>query len=534
MLNFITSPELFNFSRNPIYCKVSTDNYKDTVNFGLTPTMYFHNLQLAVALNTITISWTASTITYTFDAVTNLAANKLRVWNGVETPYEYAAALAAILITDIRIAPYFNISAYEHSLYFISKTPGTTNNWVTNGHTVPGAGYWAQQGTNDIRIVAKENYKLWMELFVETEANSGVYIKKIVSPKEPNDINQVNLDLQKFIDVNLQYTLPNFGNYIAFSNPFFCPQTCKKFYVKIIERYGEPVADYDDLETAPTLAIKSGFDTISSRLFKNDQLNYYWTNKAFLTRQPRIKKISLLQKEWLYFCFDSTLTGSAKVRYLLYDQYNNEIADYYSLNGATGITAGNVWGFPITADSSPFQSYPTAAKMIVKIWHIDSDVALSEDFTYLLDTKTYLDESFLYFINSDAGLDTLRCFGVREFNIDFSREVSKRTLTEDDSTFDGNNVQLYAEKNNKFTVFSGWKTKSELKYVEEVFLSKLVFTYSNDYTQEFETPVIITSSTLQVNKTNNNLFGYVIEYREAITSEISQARYYEIMPAGGR
>lgn len=533
-LTITLPPENYNFSRNLNYVEIETDNQQYSLNKGVVSNAFFTNLVTAIVNDTITIGWNggATTRTYTFKATTTIGSLEVAIIGGGQTAKEYITQLANDLMTDTVLAAVFSVTSFESALWVVANAAGTAYSLDACATTVPLGVTWYQAGTDDISIVNRPNYRIAIELWGKT----GATWEKIVSFNKVPSNGKIRCDLASYIDDYLQYDRPQF-TWPLFA--FACPNVCKTFKVKISEQYGDVPVDVststsgmveqalDGLKhvSIDYRVLKAGFDTISGRIFKVYQFLFYDTNNLFLTRQQRIKKIAPKQKEFLYYLFQVAPASNACLRKRFYDELGN-VTEVFDSFTDPGIQVYDVWYF-WTHDVELFNG--NYSKLEVCVWDVTGALALSEIFTYLADTSYNLDETILYFFNSDGGMDTVRCVGSAEVDIEVEDEVSERSLAINDTDFDGNLLKVYARKNNKFTVFSGYKTQTELNYIEDLLLSKEVFMYGNKYGQQKEIPVIITTKKLVRDKTNQNLKGYVLEFQEGIYSEISQANYIPVI-----
>jgi hypothetical protein len=530
-LTIIDSPTEYNQSRNRNYVQISTDNFTFVVNQGNKALCYFNGLHNAVLNNTLTITFGVTTRTYTFKAATNIGAMEVAYF--ASGPIEqYMVQLANDLRSDTALSTYIEIIPSGTAVFFKALNGGTAYNMGTSSTTAPSVGFYNQNGTDDIVNQNRPNYKIELQLY--GEKTPGVFELIAAEGKEPSS-NKIRCDLSYYIDSYLSYDLPNFGAHASFK----CSNVCKKFYVTILEKYGTPpVAQVVSIgpggfmqnssDTNIYFSLKAGFDTISNRIIPKNQFTYYNTHNAFLTRQNRTKRISRTQIEYLYFLFHTNPLVGAHLRCRYYHADGSiSQATIYSTTGT--VAAGQVWAFPAHTPTGIFSTDETVLKF--ECWVRDSGNlnALSEVFTFYPDDKVYLEETILYFANSDGGLDTLRCTGVTEASADFEREITERTLTVDDTKYDGDSEQTWNEKTNKGQIFSGWKTREELVYIEELLLSRKIFAYGNEFGQQIEIPLIILNKTHMKHRTKQNMYGYVIEYEEAIKSEISQANYYPVV-----
>lgn len=525
------SPTKYFFARNRNYVEVETNNYLINTNYGKIATGTFNKLQNAVLNDTITITWGATTRVYTFKAATNIALNEIALMGGLSIK-DFILNTATALMTDVTLSAAYDVTADNSLLRLTAKQAGTAYS-LTLSTTVTNGSTQTQAGTDDIRAVPRENYKVICTLFGEKLI--GGFEKIVEIAKEPFD-NKVKFDIKEYLNNYLKYDAPVFGFTLALQ----CENVIRRFYLKIQEAYGFPQAIIAATVLPGTImqnatdtnyyhSLKAGFDEITARLMPDNQNNYYSTNKAFLTRQNRVKTISGRQFEFLYFLFPATLPGNACVRVTHYAKNGSVVFTGDGLFTAP-ITKNDVYAFPINYPGSVFdQGLSYIHRMEVFVKNNTTGAPISEVFTYVKDEEYRMEENFIYFFNSDGGLDTVRFFGVSEHSSDFEFETASRTLTVTLDEIEGSEEVVYTEKINKASVFSGWKPKSDLVYIEELILSRKAFLYGNDFgVGDIKVPIVILTKTLVKHKTKQHLYGYVIEYREAFTSEISQAKYYEL------
>jgi hypothetical protein len=530
-LNVNHSPTKYFFSRNRNYVEVETDNYLVSANYGVKAVGYFVNLSNAVVNKILTIKWGATTRVYTFKAATNIASLEIAVI-GTMTPQEHMIELANALMGDATLAAAFDVTPFQTALYITAKAAGTAFSLTLSSTNVTGAIYNDTPGTDNILSLPRPNYKVNLTLFGDN--GLGGWKQLVLVSKEPFE-NKIRCDLKEYINNHLEYDVPVFSLALATK----CENVIKRFYLKVQESYGYPPAIVaatvlpgtimaNATDTNPYYSLKAGFDEISARLVPDNQQNYYSTNNAFLTRQNRRKTVSSKQYEFLYFLFPSTLAGNACIRSTWKKKDGTVVltGDGYF---TAAIVKNDVYCFPINYPGSIFDQVEDIATVEVFVKNNTSGAAISEVFTYVKDTEYRTEENFIYFFNSDGGLDTVRGFGVRENSSDFERETAARTITLTSGELDGTEETTFTQKVNKASTFSGWVPKSELIYIEELLLSRKAFIYGNDYGQgDIKIPITILTKQLVKHKTKQHLYGYVIEYREAFTSEISQANYYPI------
>lgn len=526
-----TTPTIYNFSRNKNFVEIETDNITYSYNFGGYSLCYFNGLANAVVNDTLKIQWNSgSSFTYTFKTSTNIGSLELAVKSGGQTDYEYVSQLANDLMTHSALAAVVDVSAYEVAVFFSAKTAGSAMEFSSSTSSVAGVGFYRADAVDDIKTLNRPNYSIEIELF----GYSGSGWESIVKFNKTPANDKVQFDFANYINDFLKYDIASINHFYAEQ----CTNVIRKFYCTIAEKYGNPPTIQSTTLTPGTMiqsivddkhlsvewySLKAGFYPELARLIGSNQFSNAPTR--FLTNQPRTKFIKRNAREWLYFLFNSACAGEAKIKFVFTDRYNNQNT-VYGLGTGGAVPAKAVWAFPInTRDTGFFYDTPANVKMVVCVWDVANATALSENFTYVLDEKNYLNEREVYFINSLGGMDTMAFYGEESITANFTTEVYERTRTLNDTDVQGDFEQLYAERNNTGVLNSGWKTAEDLLWIEELFLSPLIYMQGNKNGFMGKIRLLITSKELVKHQSNSNLKAWVLEYKEASVSELPEIKY---------
>lgn len=526
-----TTPTVYNFSRNKNFVEIETDNITYTANFGGYSFCYFNGLANAIVNDTLKIQWNSgSAYIYTFKASTNIGSLEVAVKGIGQTDYEYISQLANDLMTHSALAAVVEVWAYEVALYVKAKTAGSAMEFSSSTSSVAGIGFHREDAADDIKTLNRPNYSIEIELFGYTGSGWESIVKFNKAPA--ND--KIQFDFAHYIDDFLKYDVASINHFYAEQ----CTNVIRKFYCTIAEKFGNPpaiqttvvnpgsiiqsVVDNKHL-TIEWFSLKAGFYPELARIVGTNQFSNAPTR--FLTNQPRSKKIKRAHREWLYFLFTAGCSGEAKIKFIFSDKFNNQTV-VYGLGTGGAVAAKEVWAFPInTRDTGFFYDTPAYVKMVVCVWDVANSVALSENVTYTLDENIYTNEREVYFINSLGGLDTVPFYGDETVKANFTNELFERTRTLNDTDLQGDFEQLYVERNNTGVLNSGWKTAEELLWIEELFLSQLIFMHANKNGLMCKIRIFITNKELVTYQSNSNLKAWVLEYKEASVSELPQITY---------
>ncbi len=541
-LTFNQNFPLYQFSRNKHYISVTTDHDTYSVNLGTKAHCYFSNLQNAIVDDILYIAWGTSNETITFKTATDIGNNEVAKAGSGQDSYEYIAQLANDLNTHTVLNTVFEFQAFQNSLFIIAKSAGSAYNLGASTTDVSNAGFYVSNGVDDVQTILRPGYKIEIELYGRRQTTDGWTLLKKFS-QEPYD-HKIQFDLQQYINDYLEYNLPPFNNPSVLNDPFLCTKAVSQFRLVTSQLYGEPpeaeaftanyVDTYVDNKAISTAywVLKSGFDEVSSRRFPIWQFLYLLQGfkHNFLTTQNRSKKIVRNQREWLYLLFFSSYSNPG-IRAKFYIQ--DELVDTVVYKKVGSIVAYQLVAWCVNGPSHGLDIDSRHTKMEVEIYNEDTDFVISEKFTYHIDDAYYPESTYIYFAGSKAGCDTLRCTGFREALMDFDSESVERTRALTDTVYDGDVKQLFIEKRNRHVIHTGWRRANEMAYLEEVIMSPVLFFYENKYQNSYDEviPVKVLNKTMVRSKTNEFLYGYVLELEETIRTEVPQSRFYPIITA---
>jgi hypothetical protein len=190
-----------------------------------------------------------------------------------------------------------------------------------------------------------------------------------------------------------------------------CPNVMKHYYLVISESYGNPEIVHNNVTEPATIAANTFLKVIKGGMpFLKYPVNTFYadyinssSNKFLTTQVSGSTTVCKEQKHWLYFYLKNTIT-SFRIK-----------ATLYLSNGTTATFTGST--------SSPLQQtinrasvgYSTlglgsllSGQELLKyeVWiEDDTAVRLTEKFMFLMDTRYYQYNNYLYFHNSLGGVD---------------------------------------------------------------------------------------------------------------------------------
>lgn len=536
MLTVIQNPSDCNFTRSPITCEIETDNMFVSGDFGDKAKGVFYIPITPAAGNHFDLVWSGGT-TYTFTFVTGAAgANQISTNPGGLTDSQYYGQVLTDIITNSSILTNYSVTYVgSGGFQFEAINPGPSYTMSTSTTTGTGLSFTniINGTTNYLSNVPRPNYKIGIDLLVERSATSGVFDVKFSSDKEPVN-NRVRFDLAPVLNVFLQHYFPD--PLLAVGT--LCDQTSKRFFVKFKEFYGTPAVEQiitvvppGAVQSAPAdmysfiaYCLKAGFSPKWARIQPINQLDaYIWNYPLFLTTQPRTKTIKVFQREYLYYNLPADY-ADAEIKVRLKKIQSNGSFTYHYYSEYTGTKSkGFTICFPISPDggviANDFASGTAVKYEVDLVGSNDLATPISGNFIYIPDRNPLGDDKMFLFKNSYGGVDTFRSEGGYLQQPEFDKEVSSRMRFIDDKFEQGENVTSQHSKKDTIKVYSGYKKKEDLSWLEDLFLSETVVEW--DIESFHWIPIILTTKSFTQHKTNEHLWRAEIEYYRLLSSNVT-------------
>lgn len=539
MLTILKNTSKYNFARSPVMCEIETDNMFTSGNFGDKAKFVFYIKPSPVEGDQILIQSSLTSLNCKFTAGIYPTGLVIPLNPGGVTDYEYfTETVLDAFLSNVGITNYYTVTYIGSGGFsFEAVSPGPSYSDTGSG-VVTGTGYNfinLLDGTdNYLTNVPRPNYKIQVDLIMETFFHSGEYETVISAIKEPVN-NKISIDFSAACNAKLDYDFPTPNQ----STTTWCRNVMKRFYVTIKEIYGTPPVEPDILVINPYLELqvdtnstfvglllKAGLSPRWNKSLPNLQLeNYVWNYPLYLTTKIYPIRVKRHQPEFLYFSLpDAVPTEDLQVKIITKYLDGTADATSYAYNYTGLCPKGAVLCFPLNNASGIFDTVLSTANTNVKkfIVSIVSASAPATDISpaveYIPDFSPSRDEKVFLFTNSMGGVDTLRTFSNFEHEVEFEKEVSDRIYRTDDANHLGMYSQSQHEKTDILKVFSGWKTKDELDWMEDLFLAKYVVEVMDIVTFM---PIIITSKRYRKHKTNENLVGVEIEYYRQLKSKVT-------------
>jgi len=371
-------------------------------------------------------------------------------------------------------------------------------------------------------------------LEVETDIDSGDNLHVVVEPKYWNRGEAIGSDVlyppfegRASCDLS-EYLRSVFGEQVAVSEWFMFPDNgvsrmvenlSMRYSIKIKEGLGFP-ATYDDTDIEDRFVVPGRIPKWMRNKFYGTHYSYWdWIQAVhpFLTLQPDNQKTTIAQTRKLYWMmwYDPTTQHKLKIKVHLeftdgtngswlkstvgekdWSQYAiYEIPAGYTSLGIAAIVAADYSGKTVASYSITMTA--------------DTDAAVSETRTFIVDRNQHEAEREFVFRNSVGGYDLIMLTGTLEAQRDHTNETvnvnnaahglpMKRTVLSD-----------FTET---IKVNTGWLTPAESLYMSELLESPDIY----EITANGLMPVVIAKQSMIPEKDNDTLISLQIEFERVV------------------
>jgi hypothetical protein len=383
---------------------------------------------------------------------------------------------------------------------------------------------WSGIDVTGVAPVYNDNFFAGADVFVEDVKNSGTFVLAGTLFGVPDDNNEITFDLQKILN-------PYLGNDFlpqTTVDAIICSNNCKRFYVEYYEFYGKIPVEKEVIQSDTYLVLKGALRHIDyyrpdSETPYDNFWDYLVDSKTFLTWK-KTRRINKTQREFLYWFNNYTrayVSGDPDIVYLRCKVYYTDGTTDED-NGCGDATSVNddVVMFPCGYNDVSNFFNPGKVPFKYECW-LQADFAgdiITEKITFYIEEADFLDKEF-YYENSLGGFETLRTFGIHEFNSEITSEEARRNLTPgaarattDRTIFSINTSQRGVNVGRT----GGIDNKLEAQVIREFFMSEETYAV-NDKGKIYG--VVITPDTKPESIDDYNLFGYEFEYKEAFINK---------------
>jgi hypothetical protein len=501
-------PYNYQLSKNPVILRLSTNSY--TLDAGAKFSFYLQNSGVNAVGGTFTFSWAYGAVVFTIATTPDNTGYQIRPKGG-NTDTDYSTMVAADMAKNKVFSDAYQIIAFGPWLLILARENGVGYDLSANFAQV-NTGYVAGTPSPGADVVYNENYKMIAECWLESLFGSTLYYKIGSIALDPLD-DQGVFDFKTMLNANLVYQIPDFSP----TAPVAVNGHNRRFYARYYEQGGTPVVAGSVTTTTPGYILKAG--VTSDEFYGSSKLmeSKFMTPGKFMTNQPRTKKVTKTQMEYLYFVSPAVYTGWLRQRITI--SLKSYKADIVIDGVYRAAQEYKVWLYTAGFDQlnlSAHADFADVKSYTVKIFHDATGDIVSETFTYIPDEDVYIDDTYFLFTTSCSGVDTAHFTGVKETGFDIEKETIQVSKVWNAAPTIGEYKDVNHMVKNNFSVSSGWITKEEADWLQDLFIAEQKFIIASD---RF-IPIIINTVTAGKYNSQTGKTFYQIEYSFADTNPV--------------
>lgn len=357
-----------------------------------------------------------------------------------------------------------------------------------------------------------DSYYLKLVFTYELDYKSGTFITS------PADIRGYP-DQNDLIEFNIKRLLESI---VGSDRPNLISSDNAVINTEMNKRYRIYIEEYQDGVLANTW--DSGILHVLNAGFGDDkgQYLYSWVGSLqFLTHQPRIKRITPAQHEYLsYFLFSA---GTISVKMDIFFDDDTQILNYDPGISIVGDDY-DVLTFAVSFERLNL-IYQTKVVESYEIWLESSNASkpISERMRYEMDDLcTPLDRYYL-FENSLGGYDCLRTTGEMEMSLETSGQTVEKILSPFASTSTRKIYDVNTYSQNTYKQYTGYITFDESIWISDIYRSKDAYRIGGikpnmDATGNL-VPIRIPPGSNEITKDNAFMEGMIFNYQEGYRNQ---------------
>lgn len=473
-ISVISSPDNIALAGNPIGYKLNSDNM-----FSVAGSQELVSLTIAAGLTpienqTFSIAWTGqAAIVFTAkDSPDDLGFQIPTNPGATLTDEEYADELVKYFAQNYILFQAFDIYKFTFAGLWGVNIKFKKNQAISAAvvETLSNITYAITAGvtavSNDLSIVVK--------LMVENENSAGDFNKIAECEYRPDENGDIDFDLSEMIRNELTLALPGYG----VLDPSIAATLgwCRLFYIKTAEKLAQVYSGL--VNTSQRRAIMGGLEWDKFIDYDVDDIHKRGAaSYKYATWQPKEKTIAPTGKDYLYvFNYLVIGAGAMDVRLradIIYKDgtslLNEPIMANFTSYQYDLILIPSGRGQLTLPEPSPLLNPIVSYKL--RLWHNDTNLALSEDFKYIIDRTYYENNNTFLFKNSVGVYETLWCHGYEEIAAEIRRSTAQKHVPTNYSAEDAENYQYDHNYQKIYSANTGTKSRLYIEHLLDLLMS---------------------------------------------------------------
>ncbi len=470
----------------------------------------FYNRPLAVIPadgETYILNWGTNTITFTFKNIPVVATDVLIGATTTDT----VIALVNTAKNQFQLFNDFYIVQITTNFRIQARNTGTTYS-VTDGGTALGH-FLSGFVTPGVDEVKRQNFRLYVDFFVENSFGSGSFDLVLASSLTPGNDQQVVYDPNDLAWGTLDYSVPFYNS----AAPQLAVNVLKRFLIKISEYYDDIPHIYESVWS--DLCILAALKEADIPVI-DFNAEYFTTsiNRKFLTTIPR-NSINVTKTQQYYLNYYQKPAFNEAYLYvkLLYNDGTYTHHDkIFTLS-----QPGQVMCLPVGYAGLDIDTLKTMGKTVshyqVMVWqdgttYLDASEK-TETINISINTNYYENNKYFLFNNSLSGFDSIRCTGHIEHAITAENRTFRKYKNADTATIiNGEEEQNTTNLRESIKVNTGVWEIEQVNHLRELLAAEIVF---EDINGQFVAIVINRESIEELYTSEDFVYGLQFQYTYA-------------------
>lgn len=293
-----TWPGLVSFSKNRIPLFATTNKYVQTAGTKAKFTLEF-TADTSSAGQSAQIDWDDNSVEMELNVVGNEEGTRFLTNGGGLPLAEYVEdSVTEDFKRNFLLNNDYNIS-YDGSngVLFEARERGVAYN-PSLSEDLSAASFTTQVTAVD--RVYRSNFKIYVAIYVEDSHFSGSFTRIATTSQIPDENQQVEFDLMKYLAPYVEYDPPAYGQTAVAK----AENAYVRWYYEIWESYGDPIVDYALTRSEVLVCIRGALNKEAFPQYLDDVLNQYiGFGMRFLCNKSTARYISIDSPEHLYYLF---------------------------------------------------------------------------------------------------------------------------------------------------------------------------------------------------------------------------------------
>jgi len=516
-LNYVSSPPLRAFARNPLVFKLksvdggglpygaqgvrSVTTAAQTARFtnGQTLSVSYTEPNGGIT-NLVFTATTTPTLITDIPSSSSVGYTNTSYWNKVRE----------VVAQHFRVSPFFTVTAViaAGNVTLTIQAVEAASGWSITGANSAG---FTVVNTNTVTAdTTPDNYRVHFEVFFESAHKSGTFERVAALESVPDAAGFHYFDVSGVLSRECENALskpsvPNAGT----DEPVLA-DNLRRYYVRWAESSGTPVTygvwSYWEMQEVLNGGISQLLFTEGDWLAARDATN------CILSWMPDGKRVDDDTPEFLAW-YNWQETAATVVLELQWRHADTGVwVRTFELDVADKavVQPGETLLIPIKPTLFGLDAQPNAYKFSVRVvdatsdWEGSNPTYLSPARTYYLDRDHYAGKRNLQYLNGFGVPETLRCLGEFAQKLNVQRETAESVLMPGYAAHDTERRHYATDFEVEFSYRTGFITRAEADVLQEMLAGREVF----DVHDEGYVPLLVTSSQFEVTDTFRTLHAY--------------------------